>query len=129
MTQNNLLTYVQTLKGKHSKIKVVDCLVQEESLDENGTTVTRYCADYQFSDGVILRYETEQDEIEQDDYVCQECWISYKVMYSPEGLNIRPGYKSFINQCQEDFWIKINQVQSNEDMRTDYLSRHFHSEV
>jgi hypothetical protein len=74
-----------------------------------------YIANYHFSDGVVMRYEFERDdEVAPGDNVCSECWISYKVIHSPEGLKIIPAYKSFINQCQEAFWIKINQTHQEE---------------
>jgi len=64
-----------------------------------------------FIDGVTVKQSIElEDNINASDMICAECWISYEVAPDPEGLNISPKRKHFINRYQEIFWLKINAV-------------------
>ncbi|QMV16455.1 hypothetical protein [Vibrio spartinae] len=111
---NHLFTYVLAMKKNIVGLSVVEktqydsCVEDDDDFIESSEFVVR------FDNGVILRKQTEVDQIAPvNDEICSECWITYEVLSQPDSLTITPNRKSFTNQCQEDFWLKINQVQAS----------------
>jgi len=108
---NNLYTYVASKNGEHTQLR----LDREESLDksyiEQDVVVNCFESKCYFSNGVVLKYCNESDLLEENSQVCPECWISYEVISQPQGMNILPKKKTFINHCQEAFWLKMNKQQ------------------
>ncbi len=79
----------------------VDCSYSDDNLD-----VIRKQTDYDFTDGVTIRYVIEYDDVTIDDNVCPECWINYNVITDPvEAITLSK--KSFYNRCQQQFWLKM----------------------
>ncbi|MFV0576605.1 MAG: hypothetical protein ACK5NC_14485 [Vibrio sp.] len=108
----NLFTYIQAIKEDTSKVSILDRVESTASFEQDGIITDTYELTVRFDNGVLLRKTTEQDQLDDSDSICAECWISYELIESPENLNIRPRKKTFINTCQEAFWLKINQVRS-----------------
>jgi len=67
---------------------------------------------YRFDNGVVIRYQREQDlALPDDDQQCSECWLSYEVVETASRA-ISPARKVFYNRCQLDFWLKIQKRQA-----------------
>ncbi|GAJ68767.1 hypothetical protein MA13_contig00013-0042 [Edwardsiella piscicida] len=47
----------------------------------------------------------EDDLIPSNGSVCPECWIKWEVLNAEE-VGITPRYKSFISECQQNYWLK-----------------------
>ncbi|WP_298445325.1 hypothetical protein [uncultured Ferrimonas sp.] len=109
---NNLFTYILAMKEEPEGLSIVEKLCNNQISEEDGVLVENSELFVKFNNGVAVRKLTEQDLSEHiTDSVCEECWISYEVIEQPNHLNIVPQRKNFSNQCQESFWLKMNQAQ------------------
>jgi len=109
---NNLSTYVSAIKnGSRDGFIVSSDYVDLSYQDEEISVECSECY-FHFSNGAVIKQTLEQDMDESPaDVVCAECWISYQVVSAPDDLSIRPQTKSFINRCQESFWLKMTASQ------------------
>lgn len=106
---NNLFTYVSAIKSELPNELIVEKILSEESYEDNGVLTENSELIVTFKNGVTVKQSVELDSnIKVSDMTCAECWISYQVILEPEGVNISPKRKNFINKCQESFWLKIN---------------------
>lgn len=106
---NHLFTYIEAIGSSDGKVCVIDREVTDNSYEDQGVTVRSVEARYSFSNGVILKHCIEFDEAPLLSDVCSECWISYEVIDS-SAEKITPVIKTFVNQCQEDFWLKMQKL-------------------
>lgn len=105
---NNLYTYIAAIKGEKTKVTLKSAESFEQSYTDNDVVVNCKESVFHFTNGVVLKYCNESDLLDDDAQICPECWISYEVMSESGDLQIYPKKKTFINQCQEAFWLKIN---------------------
>lgn len=106
---NNLFTYVSAIKSESLSELIVGKSLSEESYEEDGILTVNSELVVTFENGVTIKQSVEFDSnIKVSNMTCAECWISYQVISEPEGINISPKQKNFINTCQESFWLKIN---------------------
>ncbi|AIJ10018.1 MULTISPECIES: hypothetical protein [Edwardsiella] len=54
---------------------------------------------------IKLLLTREDDLIPSNGSVCPECWIKWEVLNAEE-VGITPRYKSFISECQQNYWLK-----------------------
>eukprot|EP00764_Aduncisulcus_paluster_P010825 gnl/Carplike_NY0171/3894_a5253_395.p1 GENE.gnl/Carplike_NY0171/3894_a5253_395~~gnl/Carplike_NY0171/3894_a5253_395.p1 ORF type:complete len:114 (+),score=5.49 gnl/Carplike_NY0171/3894_a5253_395:28-369(+) len=106
---NDLYLYVSLIKNSNSDSFVVDRTSTGDVSEADGVLTEYIEQTVTFENGVIIKQcvEFEQGEVAPD-VVCAECWISYEVLSEPSGLDIWPKRKSFVNQCQEAFWLKMS---------------------
>ena len=107
---SNLCTYILTTKGEQTELKLELYESFDKSYTDQGIEVNCIELMFYFSNGVVLKYVNESGSIEEHEQLCAECWISYEVVFEPAGICISPIKKSFINQCQEAFWLKMNKL-------------------
>ncbi|PSV17372.1 hypothetical protein [Photobacterium kishitanii] len=81
------------------------CTTADFSYSDDDVDVIRKETEYDFADGVQIKYVVEYDDVAINDNVCPECWINYQVMVDPFDT-IKPSKKSFYNRCQQQFWLK-----------------------
>ncbi|MDC9597714.1 hypothetical protein [Xenorhabdus anantnagensis] len=113
MTQS-LLIYILAIKSLSSPVKIIsknekiNFLTDENLIFEDKEVV------YTFDDGVSILYleESEKEANESYEDLCQEKWMSYKVLNS-NGFSITPHEKNFHNICQEKYWVKNQILQNN----------------
>jgi len=111
---NNLFTYILALKESISGLTIIEQVSNENNIEEDGVLIEKNEVIVKFDNGVTLRKQIEYDHIgTMSDEVCSEYWIDYDVISQPENVRITPNKKSFTNECQEIFWLKINQVQAS----------------
>ncbi|SHE69086.1 hypothetical protein [Vibrio gazogenes] len=111
---NNLFTYVLAMKENIAGLSVLEETRHDNRVEDDGHIIENSELVVRFENGVILRKQTEVDQTEPvNDEICAECWITYEVLSQPEHVTITPNRKSFTNQCQENFWLKINQTQTS----------------
>lgn len=87
---------------------------QDCSYKDDGITVTAIETVYRFADGVVVKHQSEQDAIE-DEQLCAESWSTYTVISMPTGTAITPQRKAFTNHCQEDFWLRTHRIRQIQD--------------
>ncbi|MEJ2765266.1 hypothetical protein VV869_15000 [Photobacterium sp. MCCC 1A19761] len=114
---NNLSTYVSALKGKETKVAIVEHQFTQHQCEEGGVTIDSVEHIVTFSNGVTLAMRQEFDHPDTfsegvPEGICAECWITYEITDNLQYLPIRPRKKSFTNRCQEAFWLKINEVRA-----------------
>jgi hypothetical protein len=105
---DKLYTYIACTKGELTKVILERQESFEQSYIDDGIVVNRLDITYYFSNGVVIKYCNESDVNEIAAQQCAECWISYQVSFKPDGIEISPQKKVFINHCQETFWLKMN---------------------
>lgn len=111
---NNLFTYVLAVKEHIVGLSVLETTQHGSCIEDDDTFIESRELVVRFENGVTLRKQTEVDHTELvSDALCSECWISYEIIAQPDSLSITPNQKSFTNQCQEDFWLKMSKVQAN----------------
>jgi len=109
---NNLFSYVSALKESDPLLPITAQRTADNSYTDDGVEISSSEVITEFANGVTLKQQIEFDSSEQPyKQVCAECWISYEVLFEPENVTVRPKKKSFINSCQESFWLKINKSQ------------------
>ncbi|MGL1956797.1 MAG: hypothetical protein OCD00_05710 [Colwellia sp.] len=110
---NNLFTYVSTINSPYAGKFVVERKTVKESVENDGI-ITNYSEQIvKFRNGVIIKQCVEKDGIfSNSEVVCEECFINYEVLFEPDNYDVKPKRKSFINHCQETFWLKISAVQN-----------------
>ncbi|MDW6002250.1 hypothetical protein [Vibrio mangrovi] len=114
---NQLFTYISAIRQESGALIAGQQLYQDVT-EEDGVLVENSELIVTFHNGVIMKQSIESEHQEEPtDLACAECWISYEIISEPEGLRITPKRKTFINTCQEAFWLKINAVQSATDER------------
>ena len=105
---NHLATYVDLIHGGQAD-GVALCDHQSDLSQQEG--VEEETGIYRFHNGVVIRYQREQDLTPvEDDQQCAECWLSYEVQEAA-GRKIWPTRKVFYNHCQLTFWLRIQQRQ------------------
>lgn len=111
-TMTNLFTYIFALKEPVVGLSVLDRAVKETVCMEDDLVINSSELIVTFANGVRLKRHVEHDQLESSSDVCSECWITYEIVSRPEDLVIAPDKKSFTNQCQESFWLKMNKIQA-----------------
>lgn len=106
---NQLFTYIEAINGVDEKVRIVNKVITNNSYNDQGITVTSFESLLSFSNGVILKHCIEFDELPPSSEVCAEYWISYEVIDSSTE-SVSPMKKTFINKCQESFWLKIQKM-------------------
>ena len=121
---HNLFTYVSainqvTASTVASNKFITEQLLSTDTSEDDGIVTESAERLVTFTNGVKVKQTIEFDDVQegfdvqgQSDAVCAECWISYSVVCEPEGLNIQPKRKSFINKCQQSFWLKMSRSQT-----------------
>lgn len=107
---HTLFTYIKAIHDQPTSAIIVNESVKTNSYTEDGVEICEQEKIYSFHNGVIIRYLSEQDNAPSE-LACAECWISYEVLDARQ-LPIKPLRKSFHNHCQESFWMKIQQAQT-----------------
>lgn len=111
---NNLFTYISAMKNESPSDLIAEKALSEQSFEEDGVLTESSELIVIFTNGVSVKQSVEFEHDEAvSDTVCTECWISYEVVAEPTELNVKPKRKCFINQCQESFGLKMNQVQAS----------------
>lgn len=105
---NNLCTYIAATKGDVSSVILESSQSFDKSYIDQDIVVNCLESIFHFSNGVVIKLCTESDLTEANDQVCPECWISYEVISEIGDTKISPKRKTFINRCQETFWLRIN---------------------
>lgn len=105
---NNLCTYIAATKGDVSSVTLESTQSFDKSYTDQDIDVNCIESVFHFTNGVVMKHCSETDLIEISEQTCPECWISYEVISESGDTRIFPKRKSFINQCQEDFWLKVN---------------------
>ncbi len=110
---NNLFSYITLIKNSPDSKLIVDRVFTEETVEDDWS-ITQYSEQIvTFQNGVVIKQTMENDlEASDTDMACEECFIDYEVLKEPETCSVMPKSKNFINQCQEEFWLKINSVQN-----------------
>ena len=103
---NQLYTYIEAINRVDGKVFIVSQVVTDNSYKDQGVAVNSYETIFSFSNGVVLKYDVEFDEVPLSSEVCAECWISYEIIDSLTET-ISPTKKTFVNKCQESFWLKM----------------------
>ncbi|MFM2485409.1 hypothetical protein [Celerinatantimonas yamalensis] len=71
-----------------------------ECIEESGGWVERSESVVTLTNGlIVMRCIEFEDSPDESDMVCSDGWISDEVVSEPEGLNIKPRCKYFINKC------------------------------
>lgn len=112
MTMNHLFTYVRAINDDANPLIESRVVIEQEQLEEDGILTDYGEYRYVFNNGVVIKQtlETEQGD-DANEVTCPECWISYEVLSQPQGIEVSPKQKHFINRCQQSFWLKISQAQ------------------
>lgn len=110
---DNLCTYIAATKGEVSTVSLKSAQSFDKSYTDQGIVVNCIESIFQFSNGVVMKCCSEFDLIEVNEQVCPEYWISYEVISESSNIHISPKRKTFTNQCQEAFWLKINKSPVN----------------
>lgn len=105
---NNLCTYIAVTKGEVSVVSLESSQTFDKSYTDQDIVINCIETVFQFSNGVVIKYLNESDLFDVNAQACPECWISYEVISQSSNTDISPKKKTFINQCQEDFWLKMN---------------------
>lgn len=105
---NNLCTYIAATKGGVNAVSIKSVQSFDKSYKDQDIVVSCIESVFQFSNGVVIKYLSESDLAQVNEQTCPECWISYEVISESSNTDIFPKRKTFINQCQEDFWLKVN---------------------
>lgn len=109
---NDLSDYVAVIQGKSSALVLLHCESHEHRYDDQGIMIDCRQSIFQFENGVCIKYCCESDEVADDEQICPECWISYEVVDEPASISVHPKQKTFINYCQQDFWLRMNKLQA-----------------
>lgn len=110
---NNLCTYIAATKGEINAVSLESSQSIDKSYTDQDIVVNCVESVFQFSNGVVIKYLIESDVTEVNAQTCPECWISYEVISESTNTHISPKRKTFLNQCQEAFWLKINKNSDN----------------
>ncbi|MFM2480110.1 hypothetical protein [Celerinatantimonas sp. YJH-8] len=111
---NELWAYVASIVGYSNEIPIVSQNINDHSDWNDGMYHEYKQGHITFANGVVIEQIIEHDHLpenEPDENICEECWISYRVVGEPDMLSIRPKQKYFVNHCQQAFWLKISQPQ------------------
>lgn len=110
---NNLITYILAFNDDDPTI--IDRQIQQQTIEENETSIHYSDERVTFSNGAVIQKTTEFDETldELDDSVCPECWINYEIITQPNNGKITPKKKIFTSRCQESFWLKLQKTRAN----------------
>ncbi|SFN46766.1 hypothetical protein [Xenorhabdus japonica] len=113
MTQS-LLIYILAIKSLSSPVKIISKNEKNNFLTDENLILEDKEVVYMFDNGVSILYleESEKEDNESSEELCQEKWMSYKVLDS-NGFLITPREKNFHNICQEKYWVKSQILQSN----------------
>jgi hypothetical protein len=110
---NNLCTYIATTKGDVNSVTLESSRSFDKSYIDHDIVVSCIESIFHFTNGVVMKFCSESDLTEANEQVCPECWISYEIISETGDTQISPKRKTFINQCQETFWLKINTNSAN----------------
>lgn len=102
---NSLASYIRCIHNQPSHLVIRHQSSQQECYLDDGIEISERQSFYYFENGVVIRYDVEQDSAPSDQ-ACQECWISYEVIEQGE-QRVRPASKTFYNACQQSFWLKM----------------------
>ncbi|MGF1878243.1 hypothetical protein L4D77_23495 [Photobacterium frigidiphilum] len=105
---NDLYTYIAAVKGELTDLELVSHESVDTSYKDQGIEVDCRESLFTFSNGVIIKHCIESELFEANEQACPECWISYEVISELGNTLVQPKRKTFINHCQESFWLKIN---------------------
>lgn len=108
---NNLHTYIAATKGELNGVKLVASESFDKSYTDQGIVVNCIESIFHFSNGVVMKCCNEADVFEDNEQICPECWISYEVISKSDETHVFPKTKTFLNHCQEAFWLKMNTQQ------------------
>ena len=104
---NELSRYIAVIHhGREAAIEIVNTSSSDHSYLDQGINVSSIETTYTFSNRVVIKRRIEYDEVIASAELCAECWISYEVI-APFHEDVQPAKKSFINPCQESFWLKM----------------------
>ena len=104
----HLHAYIAAINAAPSAQQIAKRELTDHSFEEAGIEVTAQTGVYTFANGVVVQREFELEQSEPDpSQSCQECWIGYKVLSLPDGLEVQPRSKAFANKCQELFWMRM----------------------
>ncbi|MFQ6370594.1 hypothetical protein [Shewanella sp. YIC-542] len=110
---NHLFTYALALEDAQNGPAIAAQTASETYSEDDGVVIEHHEWVVEFANGVTLQKQLERDHIDvADDQVCEECWISYRIIAKPEHLHITPMVKNFTNHCQEAFWLKLHKTQA-----------------
>ncbi|MBC8952851.1 hypothetical protein Xenpb_01573 [Xenorhabdus sp. PB62.4] len=103
----SLLTYILAIKSLSSAVKIISENETVNFLTDETSTIEDKEIIYTFDNGVRVLYLEESEKLDNEyiEQLCQEKWMSYKILDS-NGLTITPREKNFYNICQEKYWIK-----------------------
>ncbi|BAJ01938.1 hypothetical protein [Shewanella violacea] len=102
---NSLFTYIKAIKDQKAKVSIVIKHAKTSRYTDGDIEVSEKETRYHYDNGVVIQCKIERDNSPSEG-VCEECWISYEVINSGQ-QSIRPSRKTFINTCQETFWLKM----------------------
>ncbi|MEH6473463.1 MAG: hypothetical protein V7752_19710 [Halopseudomonas sp.] len=106
---DHLFTYIEAINTPSKALQVVNKVETDNSYNDQGMAVASLESILSFSNGVRLKHCVEFDQQPQAATACAECWISYEIL-GPHTATITPLRKTFVNQCQQDFWLKIQKL-------------------
>ncbi|MBO0213657.1 hypothetical protein J0676_09135 [Vibrio sp. Vb2880] len=110
---NDLHLYVAAMLDSTPALTIAERTTNEDTTqDDQGERLYTREQTVTFTNGVVIHQSIEQAfDVQPNDAVCAECWISYRVVSEPETMNITPKRKHFINACQQAFWLNIRRAQ------------------
>lgn len=85
-------------------------LTNEESTStEDNVLIQHKVTTWLFEDGVVIRYEYEEEQGQVNDASCLPCWIEFRVLeIRTDNVNVSPPLKRFSNRCQIKTWLQFN---------------------
>lgn len=103
---DQLVTYLEVIHGVGVRVSIVNTLVTDNSYTDQGIFVNSVETAFTFANGVIVKQVVEFDDVPPSSQICPECWIRYEVIDASSHA-IQPMTKTFISQCQQRFWVKM----------------------
>lgn len=103
----SLHSYIRSIKENTSSPCITSHSIINHSYIDQGISVEKYESIFRFEDGTIIKHLTETDSDLANNFDCAETWITYQVLFHPKKSLIEPQLKTFTNNCQEAFWLKI----------------------
>ncbi|MEN3751663.1 hypothetical protein ABC733_22180 [Mangrovibacter sp. SLW1] len=96
----SLAKYISVAVSSDERIIDQSC-----SIDEQAEVMVKNVR-WQFPDGIVLNLYKETELHPSCEEACHSCFISWTVT-APEDKDIHPRHKTFNNDCQQKFWLKV----------------------
>ena len=109
----DLFNYICAIKKQASQLTIIKSEVIDNSYQDDDQNIESSETLFYFNNGITIKYSCESETFIDQGQSCNECWITYEVIEAPKHLIVSPQKKSFINHCQESFWLKICKQHSN----------------